>query len=68
MITDEHLIMKRPVSALSAQDYDFVIGKTANNVKNRIMSVQGALLGLGAGAFLKSVISLTRYCTILHFH
>ena len=33
------------------------IGKTANNVKNRIMSVQGALLGLGAGAFLKSVIT-----------
>lgn len=30
VITDEHLIMKRPVSALSAQDYDFVIGKTAN--------------------------------------
>lgn len=30
IITDEHLIMKRPVSALSAQDYDFVIGKTAN--------------------------------------
>lgn len=30
VITDEHLIMKRPVSVLSAQDYDFVIGKTAN--------------------------------------
>lgn len=30
VITDEYLIMKRPVSALSAQDYDFVIGKTAN--------------------------------------
>ncbi len=27
IITDEHLIMKRPVSVLSAQDYDFVIGK-----------------------------------------
>ena len=33
------------------------IGKTASNVKNRIMSVQGALLGLGAGAVLKSIIT-----------
>lgn len=33
------------------------IGKTASNVKNRIMSMQGALLGLGAGAVLKSIIT-----------
>ena len=33
------------------------IGKTASNVKKRILSMQGALLGLGAGALIKSVIS-----------
>ncbi|MDA8560823.1 tape measure protein [Nitrospinae bacterium] len=33
------------------------IGNSARNVKNRIMSLQGALLGLGAGAFIKSVIT-----------
>ncbi len=33
------------------------IGKTASNVKNRIMSMQGALLGLGAGALVKSIIT-----------
>ena len=33
------------------------IGKTASNVKTRIMSMQGALLGLGAGAVLKSIIT-----------
>ena len=33
------------------------IGKTASNVKSRIMSMQGALLGLGAGAVLKSIIT-----------
>lgn len=27
VISDDHLIMKRPVSSLSADDYDFVIGK-----------------------------------------
>ena len=34
-ITDEFLIMKRPVGQLSAQEYDFVIGRT---VKNDILS------------------------------
>ena len=33
------------------------IGNSARNVKNRIMSMQGALLGLGAGAVLKSIIT-----------
>ena len=33
------------------------IGNSARNVKNRIMSMQGALLGLGAGAILKSIIT-----------
>ena len=33
------------------------IGKTASNVKSRIMSMQGALVGLGAGAVLKSIIT-----------
>ena len=33
------------------------IGDSARNVKNRIMSMQGALLGLGAGAVLKSIIT-----------
>ena len=33
------------------------IGQSAVNVKNRILSLQGALLGIGAGAFLKSVIT-----------
>ncbi len=27
IISDDHLIMKRPVNSLSAEDYDFVIGK-----------------------------------------
>jgi len=29
IITDDHLIMKRPVSHISAEEYDFVIGKRA---------------------------------------
>ena len=33
------------------------IGNSARNVKNRIMSMQGALLGLGAGALIKSIIT-----------
>jgi len=33
------------------------IGKSAVGVKNRILSMQGALLGLGAGALIKSVIN-----------
>ena len=33
------------------------IGKAARNVKNRVMSLQGALIGLGAGAILKSIIT-----------
>ena len=33
------------------------IGKTASNVKNRVLSLQGALLGLGAVALLKSIIT-----------
>ncbi len=33
------------------------IGKSARDVKNRIMSMQGALLGLGAGALVKSIIT-----------
>ena len=33
------------------------IGNSARNVKNRIMSMQGALLGLGAGALVKSIIT-----------
>ncbi len=43
IITDDHLIMKRPVNFLGANDYDFIIGKkvsedvnkgTALNLKN----------------------------------
>ena len=33
------------------------IGESARGVKNRIMSMQGALLGLGAGALVKSIIT-----------
>jgi len=33
------------------------IGNSARNVKKRIFSLQGALLGLGAGAILKSIIT-----------
>ena len=33
------------------------IGESARGVKNRIMSMQGALLGLGAGALIKSIIT-----------
>lgn len=33
------------------------IGRAASGVKNKIMSVQGALIGLGAGAVLKSIIT-----------
>jgi len=33
------------------------IGNSARGVKNRIMSMQGALLGLGAGALVKSIIT-----------
>ena len=33
------------------------IGKTANNVKKRVLSLQGALVGLGAVGILKSIIT-----------
>jgi len=33
------------------------IGKAASGVKSRILSLQGALLGLGAGALVKSIIT-----------